>query len=392
MNFLSNISFFAEEPSDIIIFDETNSNLVKGIIPEGLSISIFKTRPVQFYLTFSIVINFFLNLKYLRFRNGYRRSKGYFFSILWELQCIWIKSILLSRKPKAIITNIDNCSKFAWLSENYHEAPCIAIQNGFRLSYDEDRSSPYYCQHLLCFGDREIIDFPKLGYKVDNFYPVGSLNASINFQKDLDIKEAEYDLLLVSCWRGNIGYGKDVQDSMRAMRSMDQQLSIYLKEVNTKAAVILRSERDSDQWFVPEIGMSEEDYYLSIYGDSIEIIDKDFIERNIYPLMQSADVIIAGFSTTCLIEAYSIGKKVLYMNFCETDDYHKDFVQEIVFKGNENTFQEFKSRVNELRDITKDEYFKDNESLMKYYMRNSLQHSVRDNIRKRVSQIVLSGT
>ena len=108
--------------------------------------------------------------------------------------------------------------------------------------------------------------------------------------------------------------------------------------------------------------------------------------------MQSADVIIAGFSTTCLIEAYSIGKKVLYMNFCETDEYHKDFGQEIVFKGNENTFQDFKSRIDELRDITNDEYFKDNGPLMEYYMCDPLQHSVRDNIKKRVSEIVLSDT
>ena len=56
----------------------------------------------------------------------------------------------------------------------------------------------------------------------------------------------------MSCWRGNIGYAKDVEDSMKAMRLMDETLAQYLQNRDLKTAVILRSERDSDQWVMPE--------------------------------------------------------------------------------------------------------------------------------------------
>ena len=68
---------------------------------------------------------------------------------------------------------------------------------------------------MFCFGQREVNDYPKLGYKVDHFHPVGSLNLSLNFDSQLCNIKPIYDLLVVSCWRGNIGYAKDVEDSMK---------------------------------------------------------------------------------------------------------------------------------------------------------------------------------
>ena len=93
------------------------------------------------------------------------------------------------------------------------------------------------------------------------------------------------------------------------MRIMDVMLSRYLSKRDLRAAVILRAERNSIDWIMPEVGLSEEDYYKSIYSNKLEIIEVDFSERNIYPVMQSSDVIVAGFGTTCLIEAFSVGKK-----------------------------------------------------------------------------------
>jgi hypothetical protein len=305
------------------------------------------------------------------------------------LLCIYIKADLISRNPKAIITSIDNSGNFGWLSENYHLAPCIAIQNGFRLTYDSNSQSKYYCQHLFCFGEREVIDFPKLGYKVDHFHPVGSLNLSLNFDSQLcDIKPI-YDLLVVSCWRGNIGYAKDVEDSMKAMRLMDETLAQYLQNRDLKTAVIMRSERDSDQWVMPEIGMSEEDYYKSIYGDLIEIIDVNLIERNVYPVMQSAEVIVAGFSTTCLIEAYAMRKKVLYMNFCGNNKYHRDFKSEILFEAHDDKSPSFENRLNALLEISCQEYVMKHEETMKYYMGDPLD-SPKDRIRKEINEIIFS--
>jgi surface carbohydrate biosynthesis protein len=273
-------------------------------------------------------------------------------------------------KPKIIITFIDNCSKFAWLSKNLLSIPCIAIQNGFRLSYCYDPNHFYYCNHLFCFGDRELDVFPKLNYKVDHFYPYGSLSLSNNFCSELREIEPIYDLLIVSCWRGNIGYQQDVVDSMSGMRIMDTLLSKYLRHKDLKVAVILRSERNSEHWIMPEIGMSEEDYYSFIYGDLIEIIDVDFAERNIYPTMQKAKTLIAGFSTSCLVEAFSFGKKIMYANFCRTQKYHIDFAKEILFEGNEDDEQSFFDRMDILLNESDEEYFKVNQGLKGYYAKD----------------------
>ena len=246
--------FSKPDSADIIIFDETNSNLLELVIPESLSVSIFKMRPMEFYINPMILLSFIRNLKYFTFRNGVASNKGWFYKIFFQLLCIYIKADLMRRNPKAIITSIDNCSKFAWLSENYQFAQCIAIQNGFRLSYDVNPNCRYYCQHLFCFGQREITEFPRMNYRVDNFYPVGSLNLSLNFDDQLTDIKPKYDLLVVSCWRGNIGYARDVEDSMNAMRLMDEKLAKYLENRDLKAAVITRSERGSDHWFMSEIG------------------------------------------------------------------------------------------------------------------------------------------
>ena len=389
IKYLKRVHFSKPSTSDVIVFDETNASLIQSVIPKGLTVSIFKMRPMEFYITPRILFSCIRNLKYFTFRNGVASNRGWFYKIFWQLLCIYIKADLISRNPKAIITSIDNSGNFGWLSENYHLAPCIAIQNGFRLTYDSNSHSKYYCQHLFCFGEREIIDYPKLGYKVDHFHPVGSLNSSLNFDSQLcDIKPI-YDLLVVSCWRGNIGYAKDVEDSMKAMRLMDETLAQYLQNRDLKTAVIMRSERDSDQWVMPEIGMSEEDYYKSIYGDLIEIIDVNFIERNVYPVMQSAEVIVAGFSTTCLIEAYAMRKKVLYMNFCGNNKYHCDFKPEILFEAHDDKSPSFESRLNALLEISSQEYVMKHEETMKYYMGDPLD-SPKDRIRKEINEIIFS--
>jgi hypothetical protein len=383
------VHFSKPNSSDVVIFDETNASLIQSVIPNGLIVSIFKMRPMEFYITPSIILSFLKNLKHLELKNSGFSKRRFAHTILWQLLCVYIKAVILSQNPRAIITSIDNSSKFAWLSENYQLAPCIAIQNGFRLSYDANPMNKYYCEHLFCFGEREVVDFPRMNYRVDNFYPVGSLNLSLNFDNQLIGIKPKYDLLLVSCWRGNIGYTQDVEDSMKAMRLMDIKLAQFLQSRDLKTAVILRSERDSDQWFMPEIGMTEEGYYKSIYEDLIEIIDVNFVQRNVYSIMQRSEVIIAGFSSTCLIEAYAMGKKILYMNFCGNNKYYCDFKPDILFEAHDDRSPRFESRLDALLKISSQEYELKHKENMQFYMRHPLI-STRDLIRGHLSDIISS--
>ena len=242
MKFLARSVYFSfSKYADFIIFDETNSNIISQVIPETYSSSIFRTRPVHLTINLEVIFYFLKYLKDLRIFKKFTSNKSFIRNILWQLLCIYIKSYIYTVKPKAVITSIDNCTKFAWLSKNISDIPFIAVQNGFRLSSDVDPESIYHCQHLFCFGQFETEKFPRRNWTVNNFYPVGSLNASLNFKNNNKVKN-KYDFLIVSCWRGNIGFTKDVQDSMKAMRLFDEDFYKYLKERDLRAGVIMRSE------------------------------------------------------------------------------------------------------------------------------------------------------
>ena len=376
---------------DIIIFDETNSQLIMNIIPDTYSYSIYKTRPVEFTITLPIILRLIFNLKDIKIFEQFTTNKGFFKNILWQFLYIYIKSYIQIVKPKAVITSIDNCTKFAWLSKNISEIPFIAIQNGFRLNYDVDKDSLYNCQHLFCFGDFEVENFPKREWTVDNFYPVGSAIASMNFEDKYGdmIHKNEFDILVVSCWRGNIGFGQDVQDSMNAMRLFDLEFAAYLRKRNLKAAVILRSERNSDQWVMPEIGMSEENYYKSIYEDTIEIIDTDFSVRNIYPLMEKSKMVISGFCSTSLLEAFGIGKKILYCDYTNQNKYFSDFDPAITFTKNKNNpMDTLEKRLDELIDMPSPEYKRCYSELMKYYQSSDKSIPTHEIIKMNIDRII----
>lgn len=385
---LNRLFFFKPINYDIIIFDEINADLVNQTLPKKFSRDIFKCHPVNINLWPTILVKFFLNLKLFKFKQCTGSPKKIFYECFWQLLMIYVKADLDLRKPKGIVTFIDNSKKFAWLSENFNLAPCIAIQNGFRLKYASQNGENYYCQHLFCFGQQQVENFKKMDYRVDHFYPVGSLILSNNFKVNLKTKKPKYDFLVISCWRGNIGFNNDVKDSMNSMRIMDKLFCEYLKKNNYKSAIMLRSEKNSSDWFMPEIGMSEEDYYLSIYGNLVDIIQTDFTKRNVYPMMQNADVIIAGFSTTCLVEAFATGKKVLYANFCNTDKYHTDFSKKIVFDGKKKSPENFWTRLNNLKNVSVDIYKKKHHLLMNYYVQSPTLVSTQEKIEKKIDYIL----
>tara|TARA_B110000438_G_C15796058_1_gene642898 strand:+ start:189 stop:1124 length:936 start_codon:yes stop_codon:yes gene_type:complete len=308
--------------------------------------------------------------------------------MLKQIECAHIKATLAWIKPKAVVTGIDNSERWSWLSDNCSDIPFFAIQNGCRLSFESNSKVAFSSQHYFCFGEREIVDFPKLGYRVGSFYPVGSLLASRHFKKNASDEALHYDILIVSCWRGNIGFRKDVRDSMKSMELMDKTIFKYLKNRHLKMAVILRSERQSDDWIMPDIGCSEEDYFKSIYGDTIKLIDSNFSERNVYSEMLKAKVLLAAFPTTCLFEAFGWGKKILYANFCENETYFSDVSNKILFDYNGKNEDDFFGLLDDLLTKRYDDYVLDNKELMNYYMKLSKSMATEDAIKQKIVELL----
>jgi surface carbohydrate biosynthesis protein len=321
-------------------------------------------RTEDIFLGKNVVALFIKELLRFDLREVKLHHRGLLYGVVKQIYYRYLKTCLELIKPKAVITFIDNSSTFGWLAKHCDNFPFMAIQNGSRLSYAADPNSGYYVPHYFCFGTHEQELFSKLGYKVDCYYPVGSLVASLYFAPKEQVEE-KYDLLIVSTWRGDIGYDQDVQDTMKSMKIMDELLARYIKDNKINAAIIYRSERNSKDWIMPEIGLSEEGYYREIYGDSIEYIDTDFSKRNIFPLIQKSHLIISCLSTA-VIEAYGIGKKVLYCNFSGTDLYHQDIDNTIL--TTDRNYKNFTEKLNSIYKSDYNDYVNDNKELMKHYM------------------------
>lgn len=339
---------------DIVIFDECNAHYVKRVLNAKYSVGIFKMRPYEILVAPSIIMNALQCIHHFSLKEALEYPRGILFGVLYQLRAIYFEGCLVSMKPKAVVTFIDNSSTFHWLSKYSRTFPYIAIQNGSRLRYAVSENKGFYLQHYFCWGTDESKLFNELGYKVENYYPVGSLLASLSFDHKSDkLIPIRYDLLIVSTWRGNIGYSIDVLDTMRSMKIMDELLSEYIKSRSITAAIILRAERNSEHWIMQGIG-TEFDYYRSVYGDSIEIIDANFAERTIYPAMQQSRLIVSCLSSA-LNEAYGIGKKIFFFNYTGKNKYHCDINPNCIVE--DENYSSVWARIDDLLSQPESEYW-----------------------------------
>jgi surface carbohydrate biosynthesis protein len=379
------IKFGDPAQADIVIFDECNSHFVQKVINEKYHIVIFNQNPENIWIGFGIFFHFIRLLFHLPLKEAIEHQRGFVIGIFKQIRNSYFKACLIVVKPKAVITYIDNNGLFGWLSKhNKQSFPFIAIQNGARLSYAATPESQYHCQHLFCFGIHETKSFKNLGYNVENFYPCGSLAASLFFSKK-EVKKV-FDILIISIWRGNIGFQKDVQDTMKSMKIMDELLSKYIRSNNLKVAIILRTEKSSEHHFMPEIGMNEFEYFESIYDNSVEIILNNFETRPIYNLMQQSKMIVSCLSSA-LLEGFGNGNRAMYYNFCDTIEYHKDFNSLIV--SSISDYDLFSEQINEILNMTDMEYNLKYGSLQDYYMSYPKNMNTIEFIRKKINEIIL---
>jgi surface carbohydrate biosynthesis protein len=373
------IRFLLNKKIDIVIYDECNFEILKNVIPSNYSCFVFNKRIPTFYLNFHIIFDFLKNLIHIKF---HKTSLSY---SLRQIKYTYEKSVIDFLNPAAVITYIDNSQSFSWIAQETKNRLFFSVQNGFRLSYESANNHYYFAQHLFSFGEFERDLFPKLKYKVEKFYPVGSLAGSL--YRKYEAKEKIYDVLVISCWRGNIGFGKDVQDTMRSMRVMDKYLSIYFSKKKCKFAIITRSEKNSSDWFMKEIGLNEEQYYKKIYGEDAKIIETNFAKRNIYPVMLSSDLIITCLSTAAL-EAFGYGKKILYCNFHKNNTYHKDFHKDILYSGYSLDKSLFFKRIDDLISTPYPAYINSQKKIMKYYMAYPGSETTHSFIKRKISKLI----
>tara|TARA_Y100000768_G_scaffold351279_1_gene302074 strand:+ start:6989 stop:8179 length:1191 start_codon:yes stop_codon:yes gene_type:complete len=380
---IKRISFSTPKFSDIVFFDNVNISELKNIIESNYTFTIIKRRPPHYYISFLIIKSFMLSLKHIDLSQIINNPRGILIGFLSQLRFIYYRSLIVLLNPKAVITFIDNNLIFNQLSKELNFIPFIAIQNGLRLPHEN--ASNYHVQHLFSFGFNEKEYFSKIGYQVENFHPSGSIQASSFLRRNIS-SNLKYDILIVSSWRGNIGYPIDQVDTMNSMRVMDNLFFKYLNQKKLKVAVILRNERNGPHWYVPELNLNEEQYYKEIYGDKVIIIDVDFKSRNIYDLINKSKLIVSGFSTTVLLEAYGAKKKIMYYNFTDKDIYHSIFNDLIVSKKSD--YNSFSKQLDELIEISQNDYIKIHSSNMKHYMSFPKNYDIEASVSTKIKKII----
>ncbi|MDH4164580.1 MAG: hypothetical protein OEW15_18105, partial [Nitrospirota bacterium] len=361
------VIFRSPQQTDILIFERTGSNRIKKYILQDLPAHVLDSQVEELFIGIRIFLYFFLFLRYLNFSDSselWQMPR----SIARQIRRIYLLSCIKCFRPKVVVTWIDNYPMFHWLCDHYQDAEFIAIQNGSRTRVEfRGLTTPYRINHFFCFGNYERDLYAEFGHRIDNYYPVGSVLGGYYryvtaINRSVSDKQ-KYDICIVSCWRGNIGNGPDVQMTMKAMHKMDSLLARYIRVNNLTACIALRSEPVSADRIIPVYG-DEKEYFQSIYPEQVVCIDPDFKERNIYPIMDDSSLIVS-IASTALREAFGWGKKALYFDFTGTILYN-DFDPAIVCRDDD--YELLKHRLDDLRRMPLEVYRASTRSYASYIM------------------------
>jgi surface carbohydrate biosynthesis protein len=373
---------------DIVIFEKTGSQRIRNLIIPDLDVFIFDSSLDNIFISFQVIRYFIKSLSLFKI-NYVKSYKNVLRGFGAHFRLIYIASVIRAINPKIVITLIDNHTVFHWLCQYYVGAEFIAIQNGTRTKGEIMKvKSKIRLQHYFCFGNYEKDLFSGLGYKINNYYPVGSLLAGKYITKHNGKNKPTYDICIVSAWRGNIELSDDVKCSMSAMRKMDMMLSKYIEASKTNASIIMRSEPNSDDRKIAIYG-DEKEYFKNIYPESVVLIDPDIKHRNIYSEMLKA-VLIISMGSTAPREVFGIGKKILYCDFTDSNLYN-DYNDTILFK--ENNYELLKQRINELLKMPGSEYEENTREYASYMMNNDFDRPPHHVIREMIDNyLCVSGS
>ena len=313
-NFKINIIFKFPTKTDVIIYSEARDEIIREYFPFTKKIYLMKMLGLNIYLEPILLVNLLRNLlkKELIFSILIDGSKEGFLTIFKDS----LEEEIINRiKPKLIITYVDNHPRFGRLSSKFDEIRFIAIQNGCRSRWDTIQS----CRHdiYLTFTNQEANLLNKLGWEIKEAKNIGSLNAARTFAS-LKKRDFKNDLLIISCWRGDIEIDFDYLEQYKAMTEMNIFLNSLIKKENYSARIILRSGSDYKHWFVKKFNLNEGQYYRNIYGNRCEIVENKnynkIIGKDIYEEIHNSHLSVS-FLTTAILEGYIYGHNCLYLNF-----------------------------------------------------------------------------
>lgn len=379
LKILRNISIKSPKKSEVIIYDNAGSEVIKKYILTDLNYTILYTRLEKFYLSPNIILKIAKNICTRKLLGG-----G-FFSKLYRAYLI---SCIEYVNPKIVITTIDNDILFYIISNYFLDIRFYAIQNGMRfpievydqkkalLEYGDSHNNSLYNVILMCFGDKDRRYFINTNFCLKEIFPVGSLKESVYqdfFQRSTDKKDI-YDICLISQYhRGMATY----PEIMSGLNRLNVLLKKLIDDIGYKLCIALRSNE-----------MDEMKYFKNFFGDSISFTAQCQELFSTYSAMDSSKLIVTFFSTAGF-EAIGLGKKVLFCGPKGFESYlFGNFKMPLLFVSNED-YQLFKDIVMYLIKMDNYAYFAELHDVKSYLMNNDdvpLYRSLRITIKNAITE------
>ena len=286
------------QKTDVMIVDAVNVDCIKQCIPDGASVEVLPLRGVIPWL---MKPRFFIRVCA---RLIQKQSLGH------SIICAIIDVV----KPKVLITYVDNSPLVGDLQTIFPKKIMISVQNGLRSEIpllgasDGNFKLP---RIVYGFGVYEKTLFEKMGVKVFEYIPVGSLKYGL-FQHNNPKVENKYDICYIPSFvnprYGEIGASKAQQMGREYGKQLFLNLLRVCKDNGYRLSVALKGRAGS------KLNYNERNYFKSLDPDNVaKLVDVSQNDLGSYKTVASATINVALLSTIAM-ETFGGGGKVLWVH------------------------------------------------------------------------------
>ena len=241
-----------------------------------------------------------------------------FFLKTRRLRRSYFLALVNCKTQKLFITCKDNDLNYSSIARFLRKKiRVIALQNGSRFEYKYDRDiflNNVFHSELFCFGKHDLDLIQSIGGTVVQPYPIGPLRPAVYRQtqnkKASLLKKPSYDLCFISDnytgWNERYPF---LEETIGLVLFWCQK---YCEEHNLKLIIPCKQLSTT---VVGKEKISEVDFYSRFAPlNNIEISFRDENPWNTYNKVEESRLIV-GISSTMLLDALSMGRRVLFCDY-----------------------------------------------------------------------------
>ena len=329
--------------------------------------------------------------------------KNFFLIVLkknFSLPILYYYTIIKLIKPKIIITSIDNSFQFFYLAKLLKDNFIfLAVQNANRLDYEENYynfknkisrknyNSEIFIPNFFCFGSEEERLAKYYNLKIDKFYKFGSIRTANFFyylnKNKIDLKKNLFDICLIS----EPGEGYDLKLKVKTFENGLGNLAKYAIKFSLENDLRFvfaskRYKKDTER-FNQEIGFYKKHLNQKEFNYLLANLNERKNFYSSYFAVFQSHIAIACQSTL-LRDKIGLRQKILSCNLTRFKMY--DFPINGLCTLNNCNYDEFAKRLNNIINLSDDEYFKSLSKDKDYVMRFDKNQSTIEKIRLEIDK------